>query len=65
MWWWSSCTGGQEYDPAPTAAQQTAARRAVDAGADLVVGHHPHVPASPTEVYKGKLIAYSLGRLRV
>ncbi len=52
--------GGQEYDPAPTAAQQTAARRAVDAGADLVVGHHPHV-LQPTEVYKGKLIAYSLG----
>ncbi|MDH7488319.1 MAG: CapA family protein [Anaerolineae bacterium] len=52
--------GGREYDPAPTAAQQTAARRAVDAGADLVVGHHPHV-LQPTEVYKGKLIAYSLG----
>jgi len=52
--------GGMEYEPAPTSEQQAAARRAVDAGADLVVGHHPHV-LQPTEIYKGKLIAYSLG----
>lgn len=36
------------------------ARAAIDAGADLVVGHGPHVPRA-MEVYKGKLIAYSLG----
>lgn len=36
------------------------ARGAIDAGADLVLGHGPHVPRA-MEVYKGKLIAYSLG----
>ncbi len=52
--------GGREYEPLPTAQQQMAARRAVDAGADLVLGHHPHV-LQPTEMYGGKLIVYSLG----
>lgn len=36
------------------------ARAVVDAGADLVIGHGPHVPRG-MEVYKGRLIAYSLG----
>jgi poly-gamma-glutamate capsule biosynthesis protein CapA/YwtB (metallophosphatase superfamily) len=36
------------------------ARAAVDAGADLVLGHGPHVPRA-IEVYRGKLIVYSLG----
>lgn len=36
------------------------ARAAVDAGADLVIGHGPHVPRG-MEVYRGRLIAYSLG----
>lgn len=36
------------------------ARRAVDAGADLVLGHGPHVPRA-MELYRGRLIAYSLG----
>ena len=40
------------------------ARAAVDAGADLVLGHGPHVPRA-IEVYKGKLIAYSLGNFAV
>jgi poly-gamma-glutamate synthesis protein (capsule biosynthesis protein) len=35
-------------------------RRAIDWGADLVLGHHPHV-LQELEVYKGRLIAYSLG----
>lgn len=35
-------------------------RRAVDAGADLVLGHGPHIPRG-IELYKGKLIVYSLG----
>ncbi|WP_337907213.1 CapA family protein [Iningainema tapete] len=36
------------------------ARTMIDAGADLVLGHGPHVPRA-IEVYNGKLIAYSLG----
>ena len=36
------------------------AHRAIDAGADLIVGHHPHV-LQGIERYKGKVIAYSLG----
>jgi poly-gamma-glutamate capsule biosynthesis protein CapA/YwtB (metallophosphatase superfamily) len=36
------------------------ARTMVDAGADLVLGHGPHVPRA-MEIYKDKLIAYSLG----
>ncbi len=36
------------------------ARTAIEAGADLVLGHGPHVPRA-LELYKGKLIAYSLG----
>jgi poly-gamma-glutamate capsule biosynthesis protein CapA/YwtB (metallophosphatase superfamily) len=36
------------------------ARAVIDAGADMVVGHGPHVLRA-MEVYKGKLIAYSLG----
>ncbi|BAZ38938.1 putative poly-gamma-glutamate biosynthesis protein [Calothrix sp. NIES-4101] len=35
-------------------------RTMIDAGADLILGHGPHVPRA-MEVYKGKLIAYSLG----
>jgi hypothetical protein len=36
------------------------ARTMIDAGADLILGHGPHVPRA-IEVYQGKLIAYSLG----
>jgi poly-gamma-glutamate capsule biosynthesis protein CapA/YwtB (metallophosphatase superfamily) len=36
------------------------ARSVIDAGADIVLGHGPHVPRA-MEIYKGKLIAYSLG----
>ena len=36
------------------------ARTMIDSGADLVLGHGPHVPRA-MEMYKGKLIAYSLG----
>jgi poly-gamma-glutamate capsule biosynthesis protein CapA/YwtB (metallophosphatase superfamily) len=35
-------------------------RKAIDWGADLVLGHHPHVPQE-LEVYQGRVIAYSLG----
>ncbi len=36
------------------------ARGMIDAGADIVLGHGPHVPRA-VEIYKGRLIAYSLG----
>jgi poly-gamma-glutamate synthesis protein (capsule biosynthesis protein) len=42
--------------------QQQKARAAIDAGADLVVGHHPHVPQE-VERYGRGFIAYSLGDL--
>ena len=40
--------------------EEAVARGAIDAGADLVIGHGPHVLA-PIEIYKGKPIVYSLG----
>jgi poly-gamma-glutamate synthesis protein (capsule biosynthesis protein) len=51
---------GEEYKTSSNAEQKKFARLAVDLGADLVVGHHPHV-AQEVEKYKGKYIAYSLG----
>jgi poly-gamma-glutamate synthesis protein (capsule biosynthesis protein) len=36
------------------------AHAAIDAGADLIAGHHPHTPGA-IEVYKGKVVFYSLG----
>ena len=51
---------GIEYMPKPTAAQIAFAHAAIDAGATLVIGHHPHV-VQPSEVYRGGLIFYSLG----
>lgn len=51
---------GVESSPAPTEYQRTIARAAIDAGADLIVGHHPHC-LQPIEWYQNKLIAYSLG----
>lgn len=44
----------------PDENQVTLAHLAIDEGADLVVGHHPHV-VQGIETYKGKTIAYSLG----
>ena len=38
------------------------AHRMVDAGADIILGHHPHVPRG-VETYKGKVIFYSFGNL--
>ena len=51
---------GDEYQERSNAAQQDAAHAFVDAGADLVVGAHPHV-VQEHEIYKGKAIFYSLG----
>ena len=51
---------GFEGDPVPIPLQRTLGRAQLDAGADLVVGTHAHV-LQPTELYKGKLLAYGLG----
>lgn len=42
--------------------QQTIGHYCIDQGADLVIGHHPHV-VQEVETYRGKQIAYSLGNL--
>jgi hypothetical protein len=52
--------GGGEYSDNPSEATQRFAHGAIDAGADLFLGHHPHVPQGIEEV-GGKLIVYSLG----
>ncbi len=51
---------GDEYKTTHNERQELLAHRAVDNGAKIVVGHHPHVPED-TEVYKKSYIAYSLG----
>jgi poly-gamma-glutamate synthesis protein (capsule biosynthesis protein) len=51
---------GIEYATQPNKQQVELARRMIDAGADLVVGTHPHV-VQPLEEYHGRWIAYSLG----
>jgi poly-gamma-glutamate synthesis protein (capsule biosynthesis protein) len=51
---------GQELRATPKSYQRLYAHRAVEWGADLVLGHHPHV-LQGLEIYKGRLIAYSLG----
>ena len=58
-WHWglSPATGGAGQ---MVGYQEEMAHAAVDAGADLVIGHHPHM-LHPIEVYKGKAIFYSLG----
>jgi poly-gamma-glutamate synthesis protein (capsule biosynthesis protein) len=53
---------GVEYMKKPTQAQIAFAHAAIDAGATLVIGHHPHV-IEPMEAYHGGLIFYSLGNL--
>ena len=53
---------GEEYQNTPTPAQVLLARQFVDAGADIVVGSHPHV-VQVHENYKGSPIYYSLGNL--
>ncbi len=54
--------GGFQFSEVPSDFMRRAARGAVDAGADLVVAHHPHV-LQGFEWYDGSLIAYSLGNL--
>lgn len=52
--------GGKERIHAPEQWKVRATHKLVDAGADLVIGNHPHV-LQPTEVYNGVNIIYSLG----
>ena len=51
---------GLEYAATPALSERTALRQAVDAGADVVIGHHAHV-LQGVEVHKERLVAYSLG----
>lgn len=51
---------GAEREYTPNDTQKTLAHLAIDEGADLVIGHHPHV-LQGIEKYKDKYIAYSLG----
>lgn len=51
---------GVEYQHEPIAQQKEAAHAFIDAGADVVIGGHPHV-VEPLEVYQGRAIFYSLG----
>lgn len=52
--------GGTELDHVPNEIQKAVMRLAADSGADLVLGHHPHV-LQPVELRDGKPIVYSLG----
>ena len=51
---------GFEYNRLPMPRDISLAHDIIDAGADLIIGHHPHC-VQPVEIYKGKHIYYSLG----
>jgi poly-gamma-glutamate capsule biosynthesis protein CapA/YwtB (metallophosphatase superfamily) len=57
---------GEEYQRTPNTFQQDVVKAAINSGADLIIGSHPHV-IQPTKFYKGKgtldsaFVAYSLG----
>ncbi len=51
---------GEEYQPHSNKTQQDLAHRLIDAGANLIIGAHPHV-VQEVESYNDKLIFYSLG----
>lgn len=51
---------GDEFIPYPSPWQVRTARLLVDSGADIVIGHHPHI-VQGVEQYRGGVIAYSLG----
>ncbi len=51
---------GQEMTRVPRAYQTELAKLVIDAGAEVVIGHHPHV-LQEIDVYKGKPIFYSIG----
>ncbi|MDI6830435.1 MAG: CapA family protein [Actinomycetota bacterium] len=49
-----------EYTQQPSSSMRAAAHTACDAGAEMVIGSHPHI-IQPYEYYNGSLIAYTLG----
>jgi poly-gamma-glutamate synthesis protein (capsule biosynthesis protein) len=51
---------GYEYVEEPSPPQAAAAKAAIDAGADLVIGHHAHI-LQGIEFYNGGVIVYGLG----
>jgi poly-gamma-glutamate capsule biosynthesis protein CapA/YwtB (metallophosphatase superfamily) len=51
---------GEELETEPSSSQIVLAHRIIESGADLIVGHHPHV-LQGIEQYLGKTVAYSLG----
>lgn len=51
---------GNEYQKNPSTTQQKQAHEFIDAGADLIIGSHPHV-VQTIEIYNNKAIFYSLG----
>ncbi|MCX6558212.1 MAG: CapA family protein [Candidatus Aminicenantes bacterium] len=53
---------GLEYSPLPSESQLATANALVEAGADVIVGHHPHV-VQPCEKIGSHWVAYSLGNL--
>ncbi len=55
-----SCHWGVEQKHELNAYQKKTAHKLIDAGADLIIGNHPHV-LQGIEYYKGKIICYSLG----
>jgi poly-gamma-glutamate synthesis protein (capsule biosynthesis protein) len=57
-----SMHAGDEYRARPNRQQTDFARAAIDSGAAVVAGHHPHV-AQPVERYRDGVIFYSLGNL--
>lgn len=56
----ANCHWGIERENYPEEYQQSLGKKCIDWGADLVIGHHPHV-IQGIEEYKGKYIIYSLG----
>ncbi len=56
----ASYHGGTEYTEGPPAGTLRNLRSLADAGADVVIGHHPHVPQG-VELRNGRVILYSLG----
>ncbi len=55
-----SVHAGTEYEPLPDSVQRDAAEAAAEAGASLVIGHHPHV-LQPIEKIGTTTVAWSLG----
>jgi poly-gamma-glutamate capsule biosynthesis protein CapA/YwtB (metallophosphatase superfamily) len=52
--------GSREYTDEPTLVTETRLKQAVDEGAVLAIGHHPHI-VQGFEIYNDRLIAYSMG----